>query len=129
MAQVASEAGAKDPPAEASDADSLDASSLTVAQLQEELTKRGLDTKWNPLKGKKELVERLQASFRAQPVQSDLAAVNDLDNARKLIEHANLPSGFLEAWCAPAGVAEQRHKSPQRSPEGVRCCPGGQGGS
>lgn len=28
--------------------------------LQEELTKRGLDTKWNPLKGKKELVERLQ---------------------------------------------------------------------
>ncbi len=28
--------------------------------MQEELTKRGLDTKWNPLKGKKELVDRLQ---------------------------------------------------------------------
>lgn len=30
------------------------------SSLQEELTKRGLDTKWNPLKGKKELVDRLQ---------------------------------------------------------------------
>ena len=65
MSQVASEVGAKDPPTEASDADSLEAASLTVAQLQEELTKRGLDTKWNPLKGKKELVDRLQARLRA----------------------------------------------------------------
>ena len=32
---------------------------LTVAQLQEELSRRGLDTKWTPLKGKKELVSRL----------------------------------------------------------------------
>ena len=32
---------------------------LTVAQLQEELGKRGLDTKWTPLKGKKELTARL----------------------------------------------------------------------
>ncbi len=28
--------------------------------LQEELKKRGLDSKWTPLKGKKELVDRLQ---------------------------------------------------------------------
>ena len=33
---------------------------LTVAQLQEELGRRGLDTKWTtPLKGKKELIARL----------------------------------------------------------------------
>ena len=32
---------------------------LNVAQLQEELSKRGLETKWTPLKGKKELVNRL----------------------------------------------------------------------
>ncbi|KAL4433711.1 hypothetical protein ABPG75_000152 [Micractinium tetrahymenae] len=38
----------------------LDPPSMNVQQLQEELTKRGLDTKWNPLKGKKELVDRLQ---------------------------------------------------------------------
>ena len=34
-----------------------------MAQLQEELTKRSLDTKWNPLKGKKELLERLQVRY------------------------------------------------------------------
>lgn len=38
----------------------MDPSTLTAAQLQEELTKRGLDVKWQPLKGKKVLVERLQ---------------------------------------------------------------------
>ena len=38
----------------------IDTSKLTAAQLQEELTKRGLDVKWQPLKGKKVLVERLQ---------------------------------------------------------------------
>ena len=38
----------------------MDPSALTAAQLQEELTKRGLDVKWQPLKGKKVLVERLQ---------------------------------------------------------------------
>ncbi|PRW20657.1 SWI SNF-related matrix-associated actin-dependent regulator of chromatin subfamily A 1 isoform X1 [Chlorella sorokiniana] len=38
----------------------LDPPAMNVQQLQEELTKRGLDTKWNPLKGKKELVDRLQ---------------------------------------------------------------------
>ena len=39
---------------------SLDPASLTVVQLQEELTKRGLDTKWFPLQGKKLLSDRLQ---------------------------------------------------------------------
>lgn len=38
----------------------LEPNALTAAQLQEELTKRGLDVKWQPLKGKKVLVERLQ---------------------------------------------------------------------
>lgn len=41
----------------------LDTSKLTAAQLQEELTKRGLDVKWQPLKGKKVLVERLQVNI------------------------------------------------------------------
>lgn len=41
----------------------LDTSKLTAAQLQEELTKRGLDVKWQPLKGKKVLVERLQVDL------------------------------------------------------------------
>ena len=36
---------------------------LTAAQLQQELTKRGLDVKWQPLKGKKALVDRLQVTF------------------------------------------------------------------
>lgn len=31
--------------------------------LQEELAKRGLDTKWDPLKGKKTLVDRLQVGL------------------------------------------------------------------
>jgi len=48
--------GAPELPAE----EELHAASLTVAQLQSELGKRALDTKWNPLKGKKELVDRLQ---------------------------------------------------------------------
>ena len=34
---------------------------MTVAALQEELSKHRLDTKWNPMKGKTELVNRLQA--------------------------------------------------------------------
>lgn len=38
---------------------------LVGPALQEELTKRGLDTKWNPLKGKKELVDRLQVGAPA----------------------------------------------------------------
>ncbi|DBB00253.1 TPA: hypothetical protein ACH3X1_014082 [Trebouxia sp. C0004] len=38
----------------------IDTSKLTAAQLQEELTKRGMDVKWQPLKGKKVLVDRLQ---------------------------------------------------------------------
>ena len=42
----------------------IDTSKLTAAQLQEELTKRGLDVKWQPLKGKKVLVERLQVTLR-----------------------------------------------------------------
>ena len=33
-----------------------------MSRVQEELTARGLDTRWTPLKGKKELVDRLQAS-------------------------------------------------------------------
>lgn len=44
-----------------------DPGALTVAQLQEELTKAGLDTKWNPLKGKKELVDRLQVGTPLVP--------------------------------------------------------------
>ena len=52
-------AGEKDEP-EVLEEEALDVPALTVAQLQEELTKRSLETKWNPLKGKKELVERLQ---------------------------------------------------------------------
>ena len=40
----------------------IDTSKLTAAQLQEELTKRGMDVKWQPLKGKKVLVDRLQVN-------------------------------------------------------------------
>ena len=38
-----------------------DVGTLTVAQLQEALKLRGLGTQWSPLKGKKDLVDRLQA--------------------------------------------------------------------
>jgi len=37
---------------------------MTVAALQEALAARGLDTKWTPLRGKKELVDRLQARLK-----------------------------------------------------------------
>ncbi len=40
----------------------IDTSKLTAAQLQEELSKRGMDVKWQPLKGKKVLVDRLQVN-------------------------------------------------------------------
>jgi hypothetical protein len=40
--------------------------------LQEELKKRALDAKWTPLKGKKELVDRLQVL--SGPPPSHLAA-------------------------------------------------------
>jgi hypothetical protein len=52
--------GEKDAPPDADPTDSANPAEMTVAQLQEELSKRGLDTKWNPLKKKKELVDRLQ---------------------------------------------------------------------
>jgi hypothetical protein len=51
--------GDKEPPPEAGDEAALKPGEMTVAALQEELSKRGLDTKWNPLKKKKELVDRL----------------------------------------------------------------------
>ncbi len=41
----------------------LDPASMTVAEVQAELAKRGLDTKWNPLKGKKGLQDRLMVSI------------------------------------------------------------------
>lgn len=44
--------------------DDLDPSTMDVKSLQSELSKRGLDAKWNPMVkgGKKVLVDRLQAS-------------------------------------------------------------------
>lgn len=54
--------GAADPAAAAAAGELPDVAALTVAQLQEALAARGLDTKWSPLKGKKELVDRLQVS-------------------------------------------------------------------
>lgn len=48
------------PPPDAGDNLTITPSEMTVAALQEALSKRGLDTKWNPLNKKKELVDRLQ---------------------------------------------------------------------
>lgn len=60
-AKVAAEkAAATNKDAGGLDFEGLDPPNMNVQQLQEELTKRGLDTRWNPLKGKKELVDRLQ---------------------------------------------------------------------
>jgi hypothetical protein len=41
--------------------------SFVMLRLQEELKKRALDAKWTPLKGKKELVDRLQVLSGASP--------------------------------------------------------------
>lgn len=61
--------GNRTAPEEARPEDSIQADKLTIAQLQEELGKRSLSTEWNPLKGKKVLVERLQARpFRLSPL-------------------------------------------------------------
>ena len=62
-------------PGEAKPEDSIQVDKLTTAQLQEELSKRSLSTEWNPLKGKKVLVERLQAST---PVQKSYALLSFL---------------------------------------------------
>ena len=48
------------PPPDMGDDLTINPGEMTVAALQEALSKRGLDTKWNPLKSKKELVDRLQ---------------------------------------------------------------------
>lgn len=48
------------PPPDIGDNLTITPAEMTVAALQDALSKRGLDTKWNPLKSKKELVDRLQ---------------------------------------------------------------------
>lgn len=63
MLQAAAEEGAKHPPPDIPEEDRITPADLTVAQLQEQLSKRSLETKWNPLKGKKELVERLKVPY------------------------------------------------------------------
>lgn len=58
--------------------------------MQEELSKRGLDTKWNPLRGKKELCDRLGehlAKRRAEVAEVD-AAVREREAARAAAEAA-----------------------------------------
>ncbi len=57
------------PPPDIGDNLTITPAEMTVAALQEALSKRGLDTKWNPLKSKKELVDRLQVS-KASPCHS-----------------------------------------------------------
>ena len=64
-AQLLSEDGKEAPEPEAAAEAALVPENMTVAALQEELSKRGLDTKWNPLKKKKELVDRLQVLLQA----------------------------------------------------------------
>ena len=61
--QAAAEEDAKHPPPEIPKEDRITPADLTVAQLQQELSKRSLDTRWTPLKGKKELVDRLKVSW------------------------------------------------------------------
>ncbi len=65
-AAAAAAAAAPDAPAAAAAAGgaedlAAEPNAMTVAALQEALAARGLDTKWTPLRGKKELVDRLQA--------------------------------------------------------------------
>ncbi len=54
--------GDKEAPPEAGEDATLVPAEMTVAALQEALAKRGLETKWNPLNKKKELVDRLSVS-------------------------------------------------------------------
>ena len=77
-AQLLGEDGKEAPEPEAAAEAALVPDSMTVAALQEELSKRGLDTKWNPLKKKKELVDRLQARLDS-PLRSVLAPVTHMD--------------------------------------------------
>ena len=58
--QLLSSKDAPPPPPDIGDNLTITPGEMTVAALQEALSKRGLDTKWNPLKSKKELVDRLQ---------------------------------------------------------------------
>ncbi len=56
--------GDKEAPPEAGEDATLVPTEMTVAALQEALAKRSLDTKWNPLNKKKELVDRLSVRDR-----------------------------------------------------------------
>jgi len=60
--QLLSSKDAPLPPPDIGDNLTITPGEMTVAALQEALSKRGLDTKWNPLKSKKELVDRLQVA-------------------------------------------------------------------
>ncbi len=78
----------------------IDTSKLTAAQLQEELTKRGLDVKWQPLKGKKVLVDRLQVTLQTSPSCLTLVRNDSIWNARAVIK-AMVPHHILqECWSA-----------------------------
>ncbi|BDA43873.1 probable cell division cycle and apoptosis regulator protein 1 [Coccomyxa sp. Obi] len=58
--------GDKETPPEAGEDATLVPAEMTVAALQEALSKRGMDTKWNPLNKKKELVDRLSEYVNAK---------------------------------------------------------------
>ncbi|CAL8469862.1 g9404 [Coccomyxa elongata] len=63
--------GDKEAPPDAGEDATLVPAEMTVAALQEALAKRGLETKWNPLNKKKELVDRLSEHLNAKKKDRD----------------------------------------------------------
>ncbi|KAK9859788.1 hypothetical protein WJX84_005175, partial [Apatococcus fuscideae] len=88
--QEVKEMGSRSAPEEAKPEDAIQADKLTIAQLQEELGKRNLATQWNPLKGKKVLVERLQEFLDARKEERTAALVGHqaLQDMRGAVEAA-----------------------------------------
>ncbi|KAL4450685.1 hypothetical protein ABPG77_001041 [Micractinium sp. CCAP 211/92] len=89
--------------------DGLDPPGMNVQQLQEELARRGLDTKWNPLKGKKELVDRLQewvAEYKANRAAED-ADFRASEEAKAALEAAKEKVRDKEKLCRDARTASR----------------------
>lgn len=133
--------GDREAPPEAGEDATLVPAEMTVAALQEALAKRGLDTKWNPLNKKKELVDRLSVSYFScallNTVEESLVedtsclmgilmlvsiagvAASDVGAIWCLLRHARKSKPHLfSAICAPAG----NHAGAfERQEEGAGC--------
>jgi len=101
----------------------LDPNKLNVAQLQEELGKRQLDVKWDPLKGKKQLVDRLQAHLderRTQQAEFDDVA-RRMQEAQKEVAVAKENLSAAKSKLSSSASAARQGRRVMRTPLVPQC--------